>query len=387
MAADTTEGKAASLTATPAAAAGTEVRVRIPKVTAAGAATMAGAVAASLGLTWILYERVLPFSGVLGFWFCWYVIFLLFYAGMAMIQWNRMEMAERVSSVMFGTGGALAIAILAVVVSYVLGQGWTAVSHLSFLTQTMEYAGPLAPLQVGGVLAAMLGSLEQIGLATLFSVPLGLTGALFLASDVGGRLARPVRVIVEAMTGLPDIVAGLFIFSLFILSLHILYCGILASIALSVTMLPIVVRSAEVVIRLVPGTLREASYALGGSQWRTTLNVVLPTARSGLATAVVLAMARGVGETAPVLVTAGFTSVLNLNPFSGPQMDLPLFIWNYAHAVAATPTDITRGFGAAFVLIVVVLILFTTARVIGGSAPGQLSRRQRRRLRRSAVGP
>jgi phosphate transport system permease protein len=387
MAADTTEGKAANLTATPAAPTATEVRVRIPKVTAAGAATVGGAMAASFGLTWILYEQVLPFSGVLGFWVCWYVIFLLFYAGMAMIQWNRMEMAERLSSVVFGTGGALAFAILAVVVSYVLGQGWTAVRLLSFLTQTMKYAGPLAPLQVGGVLAAMLGSLEQLGLATLFSVPLGLTGALFLASDVGGRLARPVRIIVEAMTGLPDIVAGLFIFSLFILSLQILPCGILASIALSVTMLPIVVRSAEVVIRLVPGTLREASYALGGSQWRTAWNVILPTARPGLATAVVLAMARGVGETAPVLVTAGFTNVLNLNPFSGPQMDLPLFIWNYAHQVAATPTDVTRGFGAAFVLLVVVLILFTTARVIGGSAPGQLSRRQRRQLRRSAVEP
>jgi phosphate transport system permease protein len=385
MAADTTERKAADLKETSAETA--EVRVRIPKVTAAGAATVGGAAVGSLGLTWILYERVLPFTGVLGFWVCWYVIFLMLYAAMAVIQWNRMESADRVSSVIFGTGGVLALAILAVVVAYILDQGWTVVRHLSFLTQTMEYTGPLAPLRDGGVLAAMVGSLEQIGLATLFSVPLGLTAALFLASDVGGRLARPVRVIVEAMTGLPDIVAGLFIFSLFILSLHILYSGILAAIAISVTMMPIVVRSAEVVIRLVPGTLREASYALGGSQWRTAWNVILPTARPGLVTAVVLAMARGVGETAPVLFTAGFTNVLNVNPFSGPQMDLPLFIWNYAHAVAEVPADVIRGFGAAFVLVVVVLILFTTARVIGGSAPGQLSRRQLRRLRRSAVEP
>jgi phosphate transport system permease protein len=204
---------------------------------------------------------------------------------------------------------------------------------------------------------------------------------------VGGRLARPVRVIVEAMTGLPDIVAGLFIFSLFILSLHILFCGVLAAVALSVTMMPIIVRSAEVVIRLVPGTLREASYALGGSQWRTTWNVILPTARSGLVTAVVLAMARAVGETAPVLFTAGFTNDLNLNPFSGPQVNLPLFIWNYAHIVAEVPADFIRGFGAAFVLLVVVLILFTTARVLGGPPPGQSSRRQQRRIRRSAVEP
>jgi phosphate transport system permease protein len=362
-----------------------ELRVRIPKVTAAGAATTMGSMAGALGLTWILYERVLPFTGVLGFWVSWYVIFLLLYAAMAVVQWDRREAINRLTSVIFGTGGVLTVAIVLVTVAYVLGKGWTVVHHLGFFTQTMEFAGPLSPLSVGGVLGAMVGSLEQLGLAVLFSVPLGLTGALFLASDVGGWLARPVRVIVEAMTALPDIVAGLFIFSLFILSLHILFCGFLAALAISITMMPIVVRSAEVVLRLVPGTLREASYALGGSQWRTAWNVVLPTARSGLVTAVVLAMARGIGETAPVLLTAGFSKNLNLNPFSGPQTSLPLYIWNYVH-VLADPRDILRGFGAAFVLVLVVLVLFTTARALGGQ-PGQLSRRQRRRLLETAVRP
>jgi phosphate transport system permease protein len=385
MTAGTTEPRTAEPAS--ASAAAVETRIRIPKVTAAGAATVGGAAAGSLALTWLLYERVLPLSGVFGFWVCWYVIFLLAYASMAMIQWNRREAAERLSTVAFGSGAALAIAILAIVVGYALAKGWTAVEHIHFLTQSMEYAAPTAPLRDGGVLAAMVGSLEQIGLATLFSVPLGLTGALFLASDVGGWLAKPVRVIVEAMTGLPDIVAGLFIFSLFILTLHILYSGVLAAAAISVTMMPIIVRSAEVVIRLVPGTLREASYALGGSQWRTVWNVILPTARPGLVTAIVLAMARGIGETAPVLFTAGFTNNLNLNPFSGPQMNLPLFIWNYAHVIAEVPADFTRGFGAAFVLVIMVLILFTTARAIGGSGSGQLSRRQQRQLRRSAVRP
>jgi phosphate transport system permease protein len=368
-------------------AAMSELRVRIPKVTAAGAATVAGSGAGALALTWVLYERVLPFSGVLGFWISWYVVFLLLYTTMAMLQWDRREAVNRLTSVLFGTGGAVAVAIVVITVAYALVKGWTAVHHLSFLTQSMEYASPLSPLSAGGVLGAMVGSLEQLGLAAVFSVPLGLTGALFLASDVGGRLARPVRTIVEAMTALPDLVAGLFIFSLFILSLHFLFCGILAALAISVTMMPIIVRSAEVVIRLVPGTLREASYALGGSQWRTAWNVLLPTARSGLVTATVLAMARGIGETAPVLLTAGFTKDLNLNPFSGPQINLPLYIWNYVHIEGEAPADFARGFGAAFVLVVVVLILFTTARVLGGSAPGQLSRRQRRRLRRSAVRP
>jgi phosphate transport system permease protein len=373
-------------TATRQPRAAAEFRVRIPKVTAAGAATGMGSAAGALALTWILYERVLPFTGVLGFWVSWYVIFLLLYTAMAMIQWDRREAINRLTSVIFGTGGALTVGIVVITVAYVLAEGWRAVHHLSFLTQTMEYAGPLSPLSVGGVLGAMVGSLEQLGLAVLFSVPLGLTGAMFLASDVGGWLARPVRVIVEAMTALPDLVAGLFIFSLFILSLHILFCGFLAALAISITMMPIIVRSAEVVLRLVPGTLREASYALGGSQWRTAWNVVLPTARSGLVTAVVLAMARGIGETAPVLLTAGFSKNLNLNPFSGPQTSLPLYIWNYVH-ILADPNDILRGFGAAFVLVLVVLVLFTTARALGGGQPGQLSRRQRRQLRQSAVRP
>jgi phosphate transport system permease protein len=365
----------------PAAAA--ETRVRIQKASAEGTLSIVGSAAGALGLTWMLYERVLPFSGVLGFWVCFYAIFLFLYALIAMIQWNRMEAIDRLTSVSFGTGGALTLAVVAIVVGYALTKGWAAVQHVHFLTQTMEdFDQPSAPLSDGGVLAAIVGSLEQLGLAAALSVPLGLTGALFLASDVGGRLARPVRVIVEAMTGLPDIVAGLFVFSLFILSLHILNSGILAALAISITMLPIIVRSAEVVIRLVPGTLREASYALGGSQWRTAWNVILPTARSGLATAVVLAMARGVGETAPVLFTAGYTADLNLNPFSGPQVNLPLFIWNYAHVVGEVPADFARGFGAAFVLVVMVLILFTIARMLGGGQPGELSRRQQRRLSR-----
>ena len=114
------------------------------------------------------------------------------------------------------------------------------------------------------------------------------------------------------------------------------------------------------------------------------MNVVLPTARVGLATAVVLAMARGIGETAPVLFTAGFTHVLNANPFSGPQLNLPLYIWNYVRVEGEVPADFARGFGAAFVLVILVLILFTIARVMGGSAPGQLSKRQQRKLIKEA---
>lgn len=365
------------------ATAGTDVPQPIRSVSAAGTWTAAGAALAALCLTWVVYEQILPFSGALGFCLCWYLLFMVLYAAMAAMQWDRQDAVNRLTTVGFGTGGALAIAIVVATTLYVLVRGLGAVRHLSFLTQTMKFAGPLSPLKDGGVLHAIVGTVEQLGLATVVSVPLGLTAALFLA-EVGGPLARPVRTIVEAMTALPDIIAGLFVYSLFLISLGFSQSGIMAAIAISVNMIPIIARASEVVIRLVPGALREASYALGASQWRTVLNVVIPTARAGLATAVVLAMARGIGETAPVLFTAGFTNVLNVNPFSGPQINLPLFIWRFAYQVAGTQADIERGFGAAFVLVILVLVLFTFARMVGGSAPGELTKRQRRRLAKEA---
>jgi phosphate transport system permease protein len=358
-----------------------ESRVLLRRVTPEGAATVSGAAVGALGLVWVLYERVLPFSGVLGFWLCWYAVFMALYAAMAALQWDKREVSHRVTTVAFVTGGALTLVIILGEVLYTLLRGSAAVRHLSFFDQSAGVAGPTSPLNIGGVLHAMIGTAEQIGLATLFSVPVGVAAALFLA-EVGGALARPVRIIVEAMTALPDVIAGLFIYALFILTLGLHKSGLAASLALTVTMLPIITRASEVVLRLVPGTLREAAYALGSSQRRVVWNVVLPTARSGLTTAVVLGMARGIGETAPVLIVSGVTKEINANPLQGPQLSLPLAIWNYAHIEAVNSNYVARGFGAGFVLVLVVLVLFTVARWLGGKAPGELSRRQRRRLAR-----
>src|SRR5258708_14761963 len=154
--------------------------------------------------------------------------------------------------------------------------------------------------------------------------------------------------------------------------------GLAAGIALSVNMLPIVTRAGEGGLRLVPGPLREAPYALGPSQWRTVWNVVLPTARAGLATAVVLGMARAIGETAPVLLVSGVTKELNLSPLHGPQMNLPLFIWDYAHIESTTTVNVTLGFRAAFVLGLQVLAHVSIARRLAGPATCQPSRVQSR---------
>jgi phosphate transport system permease protein len=156
-----------------------------------------------------------------------------------------------------------------------------------------------------------------------------------------------------------------------------------AAIAISLMMLPIIIRAADVVLRLVPGNLREASAALGASSWRTVWTVVLPTARSGLATATILGTARGIGETAPVLLTAGFTTHLNTNPIHGPMISLPLAAFEFVKA--SQKNLIARGFATATFLMLVVLALFVFARVLGGRGPGHVSRRQGRRIDRQSA--
>ncbi|WP_344672167.1 phosphate ABC transporter permease PstA, partial [Catenulispora yoronensis] len=338
--------------------------------TAADLGTLAGAGAGALGLVWLLYERILPFSGVLGFWLCWYAVFLVLYWGIARTQWEARHVREKLATAVFTGAGLLVIGVLADLIGFVAWRGAPALAHRNFLTTDMQRTGPLDGLDSGGILHAIIGSLEQLSLATLFAVPLGIAAAVFM-SEVGGRLARPVRTVVEAMTALPSIVAGLFILGSLILTLGYDRSGFAASLALTVMMMPIVTRAAEVVIRVVPNTLREASYALGASQWRTVWNVVLPTARSGLTTAILLGMARAVGETSPVLLTAGFTPARNVDPFSGQQISLPLYVWNYVRY--PQPNMKIRAFGAALTLLIIVLILFVAARVAGGSPPGELS--------------
>jgi phosphate transport system permease protein len=223
---------------------------------------------------------------------------------------------------------------------------------------------PTAPLNQGGILHAIVGSLIELGIATVVSLPLGIGTAVFMV-EVGGKFARVVRTVVEAMTALPDILAGLFIYTTLIVGLGFQRSGFCAAMALSVMMLPIIARSADVALRVVPGGLREAGLALGASQWQTVWRVVLPTCRSGLATAVILGMARAVGETAPVLITSGASTFFNINPLNNPMNSLPLYILTAVRS--GEPRFIERGFGAGIVLLVMVLILFGIARFLSRS--------------------
>ena len=358
----------------------TRGRFRPRAVTAEMVYALLGSAAGALGLTWVLYEAVLPFSGVLGFWLIWYALFLGCYALVtAMTAGGGQAVADRMVMVLVSSAAVVTAAIIINQIVYTTIKGWPALEHVgNFLTQTMELAGPLDPLTVGGILHALVGSLEQMGIATVISVPLGVLAALFLA-EIGGPTARVVRAVVEAMTALPEIIAGLFIYAMVILTFGLRQSGFAAALALTVMMIPFVIRSAEVMLRLVPGGLREASLALGASQWRTTWLVVLPTARSGLTTAVVLAMARAIGETAPVLITAGFSQFLNANPFSGPQTSLPLYIYSYEKLPQAT--EISRAFGAGLVLMIFVGALFALARLLGRNP---LAKQARRRIQMEA---
>jgi phosphate transport system permease protein len=254
----------------------------------------------------------------------------------------------------------------------------------SLFTDDLADTAVSAPLDEGGLLHAVVGTLEQVGIAMLISVPLGIVTAVYL-NEVRGRLRRYVRTLVDAMSGLPSIVAGLFIYAVLVLGLGWGFSGFAAALALSMLMLPLITRTTEEVLRIVPDGLREAALALGSPEWRVTTRVVLPTARSGIVTAVILGVARAVGETAPVLLTAAGNSVLNLNPMDGPQSNLPLYI--YQQVLSQLDNARARARTGAFVLITLVVVLFTVARIIASFGPGQRRRRRVRNLFRRRPQP
>lgn len=353
-----------------------EARVRTGTLRLEDLLALAGAAAVAVSATSVLFTRLAPFDGALGFLLVAYVLFLGAYALLVGLSEPGPIVRDRVASVAVHTLAATLLTALVFLVLFTAYRAREALPNLNFYTQDLTAAGPLEPLTVGGIKHAVVGTLQQISIALVIVIPLGLTCAVFL-NEVPGRFARLVRTVVEAMTALPSIVAGLFVYATFILALGREKSGFAAGLAISVMMLPIVIRAADVVLRLVPAQLKEASLALGAGQWRTVWHVTLPTARSGLATAVILGSARGIGETSPVLLTAGYTAALNANPFSGPQVSLPLAIFELVKS--PQPTQIARGFATAAVLLALVLLLFAIARVIGGRGAGDLSPRQQRR--------
>ncbi|MCO6008383.1 phosphate ABC transporter permease PstA [Actinoallomurus purpureus] len=244
---------------------------------------------------------------------------------------------------------------------------WTVVKNglkrfdVEFFTHSMNAIGGRDA--GGGAYHAIIGTIEQVGLASVIAIPIGVLTAVYLVEyGGGGRLARVVTFFVDVMTGVPSIVAGLFIFAFWLKLLGFEYMGFAGSMSLSILMMPTVVRAAEEMLKLVPNDLREASFALGVPRWRTICFVVLPTAFTGIITGVMLAVARVMGETAPLLVTVFVTTAINNDPFKGPQMSLPLFIWDQAQLPQQVAID--RAWTGALTLILFIMLLNLAARLI-----------------------
>jgi phosphate transport system permease protein len=325
---------------------------------------MAACALSSFAFVWVVFYQVTLLSGAFGFLICWYFSFLLLYWFIISKLTERQVATDRVMTVVMTTGAAIVIGLVIFIVVYVVLKAVPTIHWGSLFTKTQkgfEPAGPNA-LEHVGVAHAIVGTLEQVGLAAVIGVPIAVATAIFL-NEVGGKGTRIVRTVVTAMSGLPSIVAGLFIYSVFIINHVFSYSGIAASLALFVMLLPSVTRTTEEVLRVVPSGLREASAALGAPEWRTTWSVVLPTARSGVVTAVLLGIARIVGETAPLLFTAFGSQIMNANPFHNPQEALPLEVWENVRQ--ALPVLIDLAYQAAFVLMSLVLILFVAARIAG----------------------
>ncbi len=354
-------------------------RRALGKMTRGDKLNILGSGVSALALTSLLFGRITPMSGKFGFVIVAFLAFLAIYAVLVSLTESRTAVVDKVMTVLLGSAAVACFLALFSVIAYTLWRGRDAILKFNMYTQDMSSTGPLDPLSKGGIAHAIVGTLIMTAISLGITVPLGLIAAVYL-NESRSRLAGTVRTVVTAMTALPSILAGLFIFATWILVLGYERSGLAASIAMSIMMLAIIIRSADVVLRLVPGNLREAAAALGAPQWRTVWHVVLPTARSGLTTSVILGAARGIGETAPVLLTAGFTSSMNVNPLSAPMVSLPLAAFEFVRS--PQPTLIARGFATAAVLMILVLILFSIARVLGGRPAGHLSKRQAKRSER-----
>lgn len=288
------------------------------------------------------------------------ILFLLGTYAIATKVEGRRQAKDRIATSFVWVAFLLAVIPLVSLVWVTVSRG-VKVLDIYFLTHSMGVVADSEP--GGGIYHAIIGSLEQVGLATLIGAPIGVLTAIYLVEYGRGRLAQAVTFFVDVMTGIPSIVAGLFILSLMLI-LKMQPFGFAGSLALAILMMPVVVRSTEEMLKLVPNELREASLALGVPKWRTILKVVLPTSIGGITTGVMLAIARIAGETAPVLLLVFGNPFINNNPFEGAQASLPLYIYQQYAQSAGANAAYDRAWAASLTLIAFVMILNLVARGI-----------------------
>ncbi len=272
---------------------------------------------------------------------------------------TRRRITNNIATIFFLGSFVVALVPLIWVLSVVVARGWFAVTRSGWWTHSLK--GVLPEQFAGGVYHALYGTLLQAGMAAMLSVPLGLMTAVFLVEYGSGRLVRLTTFMVDVLAGVPSIVAALFVFSLWIATLGFQQSSFAVSLALVLLMLPVVVRSTEEMLRLVPDDLREASYALGVTKWKTIVRIVFPIAMPGIVSGVLLSVARVIGETAPVLVLVGYSRSINLDIFHGNMASLPLLI--YTELTNPEHAGYLRIWGAALTLIILVAVINLTAAV------------------------
>jgi len=241
-----------------------------------------------------------------------------------------------------------------------ISRGLPALLDLDWWTTSQRNIGAFD--EGGGMLHALIGTLEQAAIAALVAVPIGIAVGILLGEYPGSKLLKPVSFMTDVLTGIPSIVSALFIYAFFITFLGFNRSGIMVSLSLVILMLPVVIRGTEEMLRIVPNELREASYALGVPRWKTVLRIVIPTAFAGIVTAVMLGLARIMGETAPLLILVGYSPSININPFAGEQAALPLMI--NVERQNPLPAGQERAWGAALTLILLVMLLNVGARYL-----------------------
>jgi phosphate transport system permease protein len=302
-----------------------------------------------------------PMKGKIAYFFVffitWLVIDSFFVLRKAGAKGVRNGLAEKIAFL----GALIVMMAVASILWSVISRG-VAGLNFNFITETMRNASMFDPIGNGGIAHAIFGTVLLIAIAIIISVPMGILTALYL-TEIKGKAAKFIEFLIQAMAGVPSVVAGLFIYAAIILNTPIRPSAFLGGLALTILMVPTVTRTAQEILNLVPQDLREAGLAMGATQWKTVSLVVVPAARSGLLTAVILGVARIAGETAPLLFTVGVFDSFNFNPIEGQNSALPVIIWSGLNGGSAE--SIQRAWSAIFVLLVVVLVIFVSARVFG----------------------
>lgn len=279
----------------------------------------------------------------------------------AQVTRGKQAAQNAIAAAIVTVGGIIAMLPVISILGTVAVRGFRGI-YVGFFTSDMSLNSVNDPLDQGGILHAIIGTLLLIFFAMVISVPLGILTALYL-TEIKGPGSRLIRFLVQAMSGVPSIVAGLFIYSAFISGTGRGFSGFMGSLALAILMMPTVARTAEEVLLLIPRDLREAGLALGATQWRTVAMVVIPAAKSGLITAIILGIARIAGETAPLLFTTGGGDSVNGNPFDGVMGSIPYAIWKAL--ISGSEESNARAWASILVLLVIVFALFFVARRLG----------------------